>query len=155
MKAQYNYESPFGSYLLTVTGKSAARGMDSLRNARKALAAANDRISEGRRARKHLTQLWRKERAEVERLKAELAAMQAESDERQATAERCFKTAMKNAVIIDSLKLSLEAERRDNRLLRRKVQNAGLPSIEEDAARLAWFESQQRLADERKGETGA
>lgn len=46
MKAQnYTYKTPFGDELAIITGKSAARGRDNLRNTRKALAAANDIIS--------------------------------------------------------------------------------------------------------------
>lgn len=75
---KYTYVTPFGDDLATVTGKSAARGRNSVHNLRRALAAAQDRISEIRRAHKYLLRTWRKKQAENSRLKAEIAVLKAE-----------------------------------------------------------------------------
>lgn len=76
MKTQFSYKSPFGDYLLTVTGKSAARSLDSLRNARKALAAAQNRISalqaDVKERHTCTVRLRKRKDAEISRLRAEI-----------------------------------------------------------------------------------
>lgn len=139
MKTQFSYKSVFGDYLLTVTGKSAARGLDNLRNARKVLAVAQDRISalqaDVKERHTCTVRLRFRKDAEISRLRADIARLNAENKELKKmvtildkrgyvvackcdklsrrlhdvradrrkwrdTAERCFSSAMKNAVAL-------------------------------------------------------
>ena len=81
MKAQnYTYCTAFGDDMATVTGKSAARGRDSVYNLRRVLEQANDRISKSRRARKYLLRTLRKEQDENARLKLEIERLKEVSE---------------------------------------------------------------------------
>lgn len=136
MKAQYIYKSAFGDSLLTITGKSASRGRDSVHNLRWERTRYIDRISKLnilvqnlRRAKAVMQNHARKEcarmLAEISRLNAEALEARRDSDialkiaERDKQdlldkveslteenrkwrdiAERCFASAMKNAVTL-------------------------------------------------------
>ena len=91
MKAQYIYKSAFGDSLLTITGKSAARGRDSVHNLRWERAHYIDRIDELnknvhnlRRAnavcRNHARKEGERMLADIERLHNELEEARKDSD---------------------------------------------------------------------------
>lgn len=99
MKAQYIYKSAFGDSLLTVTGKSAARGRDSVHNLRWERTRYIDRISDLnknvqnlRRAnavmRRHACKEGERMLAEIERLHGELEEARRDSDIALKVAER-------------------------------------------------------------------
>ena len=91
MKAQYVYKSAFGDSLLTITGKSAARGRDSVHNLRWERTRYIDRIAELnknvrnlRRAnavcRNHARREGERMLADIERLRDEMEYMRRDSD---------------------------------------------------------------------------
>ena len=92
MKAQnYTYKTPFGDELAIITGKSAARGRDNLRNTRKALAAANDIISTWQADVKErhacTVRLRLRKNKEIASLLAEVARLKAENETLKENAE--------------------------------------------------------------------
>lgn len=122
MKVQYIYKSAFGDYPLTITGKSATRERNSLRNLRWERAHYIERISDLNKdvqsLRKANAVMQAHARKEGERLTAEIARLHDEMEEARrdfdnalrladidrwkwrGIAERCFAAAMKNAVAL-------------------------------------------------------
>lgn len=99
MKAQYIYKSAFGDSLLTVTGKSAARGRDSVHNLRWERTRYIDRIDELNRnvhnlrranavMRRHACKEGERMLADIERLRDELEEARRDSDIALRVAER-------------------------------------------------------------------
>lgn len=99
MKAQYIYKSAFGDSLLTVTGKSAARGRDSVHNLRWERTRYIDRIAELNRnvknlrranavARNHARKEGERMLADIDRLRDELVEVRKDSDITLKIAER-------------------------------------------------------------------
>ena len=99
MKAQYIYKSAFGDSLLTVTGKSASRGRDSVRNLRwervryiERIDELNRNVKNLRRAnavmRRHACKEGERMLVEIERLRDELVEARKDSDMALKVAER-------------------------------------------------------------------
>ena len=102
MKAQnYTYRTPFGDELAIITGKSAARGRDNLRNTRKALAAANDIIStlqaDVKERHACTVRLRLRKNKEIASLLAEVASLKAENEALKDAAEM-WQTIAKSSV---------------------------------------------------------
>lgn len=80
----YNYITPFGDDLATITGKSAARGRDSTHNLRRVLAVANDRIStlqaDVKQRHACAVRLRLRKNAKIVSLLAEVARLKAENE---------------------------------------------------------------------------
>ena len=99
MKAHYIYKSAFGDSLLTITGKSVARGRDSVHNLRWERTRYIDRIAELNKnvqnlrkanavCRNHARKEGERMLADIERLRDEMADMRRDSDTALKVAER-------------------------------------------------------------------
>ena len=158
MKATYIYKSAFGDSLLTITGKSAARGRDSVHNLRWERAQYIDRISDLNRnvrslrkanavMRNHARKEGEKMKADIERLNeenarlcAEIARLQAELADEQTFALHGWTLASENASLCAKLSDRLHACRIDRRKWRDFANRCFMASLKNAVA----------LADERK-----
>lgn len=92
MKATYRYSEPFGDILATVTGKSAARGRDSVHNLRwertRYIARISDLNKNVRNLRRANAVMRNHARKEGERMLAEMANMRCDFDNALRIAEK-------------------------------------------------------------------
>lgn len=170
MKAQYRYSEPFGDIIATVTGKSAARGRDSVHNLRLERTRYIDRIDELNRnvrnlrranavCRNHARKEGEKMIADIERLQeayeslneenkslcAEIARLNAELADEQTFALHGWTLARKNAKLCTKLSDRLHACRIDRRKWRDIAERCFASAMKNAVA----------LADGRKDERGA
>lgn len=100
MKATYIYKSAFGDSLLTITGKSAARGRDSVHNLRWERARYIERIAELNRNVKNLRKanavMRNHARKEGERMLSDIARLQGELEEVRRDSDTALRIADKD-----------------------------------------------------------
>lgn len=148
MKAQYIYKSAFGDSLLTITGKSAARGRDSVHNLRWERTLYIDRIDELNRNVRNLRRanavMRRHACKEGERMLAEMADMRRDYDTALSIADK------DKQALLDKVE-SLQAE---NKILCAEIARlqAELADMRDFANRcfMASLKNAVALADERK-----
>ena len=114
MKATYIYKSAFGDSLLTVTGKSAARGRDSVHNLRWERTRYIDRIDELNRNVKNLRRAnavcRNHARKEGERMLADIERLHNELEEARRDSDNALRIAEKDKrVLLDKIE-ALQAE---------------------------------------------